>query len=164
MSHNIQNATPIASADIINLADYRKSHSSTPSALVQWKEDLVEELTFVVDEWRNELKIDSKIIELAKVFINNLPYGIKTPSISVENQNAILFEWSKEIEENKVSVFSVILEEDRIIYSTYNLNIGGDESNGVLNMSDLSIEIVSNIILEHFKEEVSYVSRVGYTI
>lgn len=125
---------------------------------------LIEEIKFVVDEWKDELQIENKIIELSKTFINKLPHGINLPSISVENQKALLFEWAKEIDTNQFGVLSVIIEEDRIIYSTYNLNVGGSESNGVINMSDLSIEFISHIILEHFKAEIGHVSRIGHTI
>lgn len=146
-------------SNIISLEDYREQNTLTPSAITQWKDRINEDLSIIIEEWRNEIEIAENLINSVKSFIDDLPYDIEPPSISIENQNSILFEWSKEIDKERIGAFSAIVEETRIVFSTYNLNTRNDGPKGVLNMSSSSVALISNIILEHFKANISHAQR-----
>ncbi len=141
-----------AVSKIISMEGFRRKNASTPSALSSWKELLKKEIEIIVSEWEGELMVNSTAINSANLFIDNLPYDIKKPSIALENKEAFLFEWSR-IENNAINGFSAIVEKDRITYTTYNLE---EASRGAINLSAGSISMISSTISKHFANQASH--------
>lgn len=150
-------ATPLS--NVIEMAKFRNEFRPSQSTW-NWKELAEKEIDNL-----GTLEDDGGVISLltkenAKLFVDKLPIYIKAPSIGIEQNTAVLFEWISKGENGDIGIFSAIIDEERIVYSAFNL---GDGSRGITNITELSIESLSTILMKYFENHALRSERYRYS-
>ncbi len=138
-------ATPLS--NVIKIDEFRNKFRTSPSVW-NWKELAKKEIDNSDKLEEGDLVISQLVKENAKLFVDKLPIYIKAPAIGTEQNGTILFEWISKKANDDIAIFSAIIDEERIVYSTFNL---GDGSRGVTNITELSIETLSTILMKYFE-------------
>ena len=151
------------SRSVVNLNGFKEiKHASTPVTFY-WKDETSKEILNIDKSEEEDVKINNRVRERSKMFLDKLSQDIHPPSLGIEPNGALLFEWHTQSAKKDVGIFSVIIDEETVIYSTLNLeevdSFGECGSRGIATLSDSTISLITSILTKFFKNENRWMPR-----
>jgi len=133
-------------APVVFLQERRQSRSNAVS--MDWKERIYNELKILIGSQSDDFELNEISALRAKGFIRDLPLDIDSPALSAEDGGSVLIEWYKKPRGEEATIFSVVFGTDNYLFSL--LRNGTIKSNGALNYSDESLEMIFNLLRKNF--------------
>ncbi len=132
-------------------------YPSLTSSVSDWKHKMTEEIKLfrrrVFDNYDFEGIISKKILDQTESLIDKLPLSIISPEIGINSDGTILLEWAIRESDDNMTMLSIIINEDDLIFSL--MNAGSNKHYEAALFSEYSIGTIKNILGEYFEKTIN---------